>query len=147
MLLCSAYFQWGSPIYSAESVRFHLGHPKCPMDDTLGEPLDGCADDKFIWTYSSPEFPMAQVCHACFPFFNLSDVAVIFFFFLNKSTTYINVAMDLHYYFYSFVINSISGACIKNHSSVNYQLAYEQVQHSIFRHSRWICPSYFCRKF
>ncbi|KAJ6872736.1 hypothetical protein NC651_031765 [Populus alba x Populus x berolinensis] len=55
-----AYFQWGSPIYSAESVRFHLGHPKCPMDDTLGEPLDSCADDKFIWTYSSPEFPMAQ---------------------------------------------------------------------------------------
>jgi hypothetical protein len=50
------------------------------MDDTLGEPLDNCADDKFIWTYSSPEFPMAQVCHACLPFFNLSDVAVIFFF-------------------------------------------------------------------
>ncbi|XP_061962120.1 F-box protein At4g00755 isoform X2 [Populus nigra] len=55
-----AYFQQGSPIYSAESVQFHLGHPKCPMDDTLGEPLDNCADDKFIWTYSSPEFPMAQ---------------------------------------------------------------------------------------
>ncbi|XP_011035366.1 PREDICTED: F-box protein At4g00755 isoform X2 [Populus euphratica] len=55
-----AYFQQGSPIYSAASVRFHLGHPKCPMDDTLGEPLDNCADDKFIWTYSSPEFPMAQ---------------------------------------------------------------------------------------
>jgi hypothetical protein len=56
------------------------------MDDTLGEPLDNCADDKFIWTYSSPEFPMAQVCHACLPFFNLSDVAVIFFFhFLTKT--------------------------------------------------------------
>ncbi|KAJ6404611.1 hypothetical protein OIU84_012720 [Salix udensis] len=56
-----AYFQRDSPIYSAISVRFCMGHPKCPMGDPLGEPLDDTADDKFIWTYSSPEFPMAQV--------------------------------------------------------------------------------------
>uniref|UniRef100_A0A6N2L8T3 F-box domain-containing protein n=1 Tax=Salix viminalis TaxID=40686 RepID=A0A6N2L8T3_SALVM len=55
-----AYFQRGSPIYSAISVRFLMGHAKCPMGDPLGEPLDDTAHDKFIWTYSSPEFPMAQ---------------------------------------------------------------------------------------
>uniref|UniRef100_A0A6N2LAP4 Uncharacterized protein n=1 Tax=Salix viminalis TaxID=40686 RepID=A0A6N2LAP4_SALVM len=48
-----AYFQRDSPIYSAISVRFCMGHPKCPMGDPLGEPLDDTADDKFIWTYSS----------------------------------------------------------------------------------------------
>ncbi|KAH8516749.1 hypothetical protein H0E87_004922 [Populus deltoides] len=64
-----AYFQRGSPIYSAISVRFHMGHPIHPMDDPLGEPLDDSADDKFIWTYSSPEFPMAQVCHYVFLYF------------------------------------------------------------------------------
>lgn len=85
MFLCSAYFQQGSPIYSAESVRFHLGHPKCPMDDTLGEPLDNCADDKFIWTYSSPEFPMAQVCHYVFLYFCHDEGGVIYFLFLTKT--------------------------------------------------------------
>ncbi|KAJ6675430.1 F-BOX DOMAIN CONTAINING PROTEIN EXPRESSED [Salix viminalis] len=69
-----AYFQYGSPIYSAESVRFRLGHPKCPMDDTLGEPLDDSADDKFIWTYSSSEFPMAQ--ESCLQNFKLPEPVV-----------------------------------------------------------------------
>jgi hypothetical protein len=46
-----------------------MGHPIHPMDDPLGEPLDDSADDKFIWTYSSPEFPMAQVCHYVFLYF------------------------------------------------------------------------------
>ncbi|XP_065864753.1 F-box protein At4g00755 isoform X2 [Euphorbia lathyris] len=55
-----AFFQWGSPIYSPKSVRFRMGHPKSPMDDPIGEPCDNCADDSFIWTYTSPEFPMAQ---------------------------------------------------------------------------------------
>ncbi|KDP28688.1 hypothetical protein JCGZ_14459 [Jatropha curcas] len=55
-----AFFQWGSPIYSAKSVRFRMGHPKAPVDDPMGEACDSCADDSFIWTYTSPEFAMAQ---------------------------------------------------------------------------------------
>ncbi|XP_031094816.1 F-box protein At4g00755-like [Ipomoea triloba] len=60
-----AYFQFGFPIYSAKAVRFRLGHPKQPMElernrtDEFGdvkEPFSG----KFVWTYTSPEFPMAQ---------------------------------------------------------------------------------------
>ncbi|KAM3698620.1 hypothetical protein ACJW31_06G201400 [Castanea mollissima] len=57
-----AFFQPGSPIYSAKSVRFRMGHPKSPNDlgsHLLGDPLPS-ADDTFIWTYTSPEFPMAQ---------------------------------------------------------------------------------------
>lgn len=47
-------------------MRFRLGHPKQPMElernrtDEFGgvkEPFS----DKFVWTYTSPEFPMAQV--------------------------------------------------------------------------------------
>ena len=76
MSICAAYFQRGSPIYSAKSVRFRMGHPKSPND--LGSHLlcDSLpsADDTFTWTYTSPEFPMAQVCSSttfcisCFSF-------------------------------------------------------------------------------
>ncbi|CAN1157542.1 F-box protein At4g00755 [Linum perenne] len=55
-----AYFQWGSPIYSAKSVRFRLGHSNAPMDDPMGELCNSCSDEKMVWTYTSPEFPMAQ---------------------------------------------------------------------------------------
>lgn len=55
-----AFFQLGSPIYSAKSVRFRMGHPKAAVDDPMGEPCDNCADDNFIWTYTSPEFAMVQ---------------------------------------------------------------------------------------
>ncbi|XP_061339906.1 F-box protein At4g00755-like isoform X2 [Gastrolobium bilobum] len=47
-----AHFQMGSPIYSARSVRFKMGHPKAPFDPS--------AEGVFIWTYTSPEFPMTQ---------------------------------------------------------------------------------------
>ncbi|XP_014498304.1 F-box protein At4g00755 [Vigna radiata var. radiata] len=47
-----AYFQLGSPIYSASSVRFKMGHPKAS--------LDAVDDELFVWTYTSPEFPMSQ---------------------------------------------------------------------------------------
>ncbi|XP_027350170.1 F-box protein At4g00755 [Abrus precatorius] len=47
-----AYFQMGSPIYSAKSVRFKMGHSKSS--------LDALDDDRFVWTYTSPEFPMTQ---------------------------------------------------------------------------------------
>ncbi|KAL5058702.1 hypothetical protein RYX36_030306 [Vicia faba] len=46
-----AHFQMGSPIYSAKSVRFKMGHLKASLDDLT---------DAFVWTYTSPEFPMAQ---------------------------------------------------------------------------------------
>lgn len=63
-LLYSAYFQLGFPIYSANSVRFRMGHPKGSMD-ILGHQMDQAnnenADEKFTWTYTSPEFPMSQV--------------------------------------------------------------------------------------
>ncbi|KAK4740698.1 hypothetical protein SAY87_024286 [Trapa incisa] len=60
-----AYFQFGFPIYSAKAVRFRAGHPKFPMDMTIddyyksqtGHELD---DGRFVWTYTSPEFPMVQ---------------------------------------------------------------------------------------
>ncbi|CAJ1816717.1 unnamed protein product [Sphenostylis stenocarpa] len=47
-----AYFQQGSPIYSANAVRFKMGHPKAS--------LDAVDDELFVWTYTSPEFPMSQ---------------------------------------------------------------------------------------
>ncbi|XP_021613321.1 F-box protein At4g00755 isoform X2 [Manihot esculenta] len=55
-----AFFQRGSPIYSSKSVRFRMGHTKAPEDEFTGEPSDNCANDNFIWTYTSPEFAMAQ---------------------------------------------------------------------------------------
>ncbi|KAF8026578.1 hypothetical protein BT93_F3157 [Corymbia citriodora subsp. variegata] len=39
------FIEPGSPIYSAKSARFRM-------------------DDKFVWTYTSPEFPMAQASAA-----------------------------------------------------------------------------------
>ena len=55
-----------------------MGHPKSPNDlgcRLMGDPLPS-ADDTFIWTYTSPEFPMAQVCSSatfciscCFSFY------------------------------------------------------------------------------
>ncbi|PNY13005.1 cyclin-like protein/F-box protein [Trifolium pratense] len=47
-----AHFQMGSPIYSAKSVRFKMGHLKASLNDL--------SDEMFVWTYTSPEFPMAQ---------------------------------------------------------------------------------------
>lgn len=54
-----AFFQPGKPIYSAKSVRFRLGHPKNSLD-ILQVPQQQPADDKFIWTYTSEVYPMAQ---------------------------------------------------------------------------------------
>lgn len=47
-----AYFQSGSPIYSSHYVRFRLGH------------LDNKSQEKnnYVWTYTSQQFAMAQVC-------------------------------------------------------------------------------------
>lgn len=58
-----AFFQPDKPIYSAKFVRFRMGHPKSPREigsDLHHLPLQRPADDKFVWTYTSPEFPMVQ---------------------------------------------------------------------------------------
>ncbi|CAI9101708.1 OLC1v1039100C1 [Oldenlandia corymbosa var. corymbosa] len=57
-----ASYQTGRPIYSARSVKFRMGHPKSKMEvkSSLSILLQEPADDEFIWTYTSPEFPMAQ---------------------------------------------------------------------------------------
>ncbi|CAJ1952654.1 unnamed protein product [Sphenostylis stenocarpa] len=59
-----AYFQHGFPIYSAKAVRFRMGHPRYRMESesavdnlTVNQVL---GDNQFIWTYTSPEFPMCQ---------------------------------------------------------------------------------------
>ncbi|RDX90859.1 F-box protein, partial [Mucuna pruriens] len=59
-----AFFQHGFPIYSAKAVRFRMGHPRSPIE--LESVVDNVtanqvlADNQFIWTYTSPEFPMLQ---------------------------------------------------------------------------------------
>ncbi|KAL6005591.1 hypothetical protein ACLOJK_006158 [Asimina triloba] len=59
-----AYFQRGQPIYSAQAVRFRMGYSKYLLNkessisnNTEESPRP---DDSYIWTYTSPEFPMAQ---------------------------------------------------------------------------------------
>ncbi|KAK4283147.1 hypothetical protein QN277_000131 [Acacia crassicarpa] len=56
-----AYFHNGNPIYSAKSVRFRMGYLKQPKqlksNRIAKRALRG---QDFVWTYTSPEFPMAQ---------------------------------------------------------------------------------------
>ncbi|KAJ0435133.1 putative F-box domain-containing protein [Helianthus annuus] len=61
---------FGYPIYSSGFVRFRMGHPKSWKElnyDFIK--AQECADDKFIWTYTSPMFPVAQ--ENCLQTFNL----------------------------------------------------------------------------
>ncbi|KAI3818573.1 hypothetical protein L1987_12385 [Smallanthus sonchifolius] len=56
-----ASFQLDCPIYSSRFVRFRMGHPKSWKElsyDFMEE--QECADDKFVWTYTSQMFPVAQ---------------------------------------------------------------------------------------
>eukprot|EP00899_Mesostigma_viride_P002530 jgi/Mesvir1/12278/Mv00488-RA.1 len=63
-----ATFQRLQPIYSAKRVRFRLGFCKSPQQFRAAQqagrariPLDlDVADGSFVWSYISPEFPMAQ---------------------------------------------------------------------------------------
>ncbi|MCD7461169.1 hypothetical protein HAX54_045421 [Datura stramonium] len=66
----------GRPICSAKSVRFRFGHPKSSRDksDLLHWPQEQPVDDKFIWTYTSEEFPMRQVQLLTLLFPNTGDV-------------------------------------------------------------------------
>jgi hypothetical protein len=61
-----ATFQHGHPIYSSKAVRIRLGHSKLdPGRETFvsdeDENLTAIADENYMWTYTSPEFPMLQV--------------------------------------------------------------------------------------
>ncbi|XP_042519555.1 F-box protein At4g00755-like isoform X2 [Macadamia integrifolia] len=60
-----AFFQFGSPIYSAKAVRFRMGYLKKPLEagnDHMDESSAGhrYIEDNFISAYVSPEFPLAQ---------------------------------------------------------------------------------------
>lgn len=55
-----AFFQQGFPIYSAKSVRFRMGHSKSTMNDSINELGQSSIDEKLVWTYISPEFPMSH---------------------------------------------------------------------------------------
>ncbi|GKV13050.1 hypothetical protein SLEP1_g24124 [Rubroshorea leprosula] len=60
--LADFLMQWDFPIYSAKSVRFRMGHLNPHYNDNLMN--ESCPDslgDKFVWTYTSQEFPMVQV--------------------------------------------------------------------------------------
>lgn len=60
-----AFFQYGHPIYSAKSVRFRMGYSRSAHGKSTSI-TNECAghqsslDDKYCWTYTSPEFPMVQ---------------------------------------------------------------------------------------
>ncbi|KAL6607844.1 hypothetical protein ACP70R_040907 [Stipagrostis hirtigluma subsp. patula] len=60
-----AFWLHGNPIFSAQYVRFQMGYPKSPLrsQDLVSEENEGlelAADHNYIWTYTSPEFPMSQ---------------------------------------------------------------------------------------
>ncbi|KAM0851470.1 hypothetical protein ACQ4PT_052395 [Festuca glaucescens] len=59
-----AFFRDDEPIYSAERIRFQMGYPKSPpwSGTTIYGENEGqlIADSNYIWTYTSPEFPMLQ---------------------------------------------------------------------------------------
>ncbi|CAL5404963.1 unnamed protein product [Camellia sinensis] len=59
------YFELGFPIYSAKAVRFRMGCLRSLTEigsDSSDESdaVHESADNLFEWTYTSPEFPMAQ---------------------------------------------------------------------------------------
>ena len=64
--LRSAYFHEDFATYSPKAVRFHLGYSKDPLEiddeeaDEFMVPKE-YHEEMFVWSYSSPEFAMAQV--------------------------------------------------------------------------------------
>lgn len=61
-----AFFQEGLPIYSAKFVRFRMGHSKSTVNDSINESGQSSFDEKLVWTYTSPEFPMTHVSSTAF---------------------------------------------------------------------------------
>ena len=61
-----AFFQTGNPIYASKAVRIRLGHSKLPPGEESfvtdeNENRKATADENYVWTYTSPEFPMLPV--------------------------------------------------------------------------------------
>ncbi|KAJ3690360.1 hypothetical protein LUZ61_019524 [Rhynchospora tenuis] len=56
------FFQNVDRIYSSKYVRFKLGHSRLPITPAIFElPLcDQIADENYVWTYISPQYPMEQ---------------------------------------------------------------------------------------
>jgi hypothetical protein len=71
----AAYEQPDHPIYSARYVRVKFGCPKSPLrlEDLVSEDNEGqlTADDNYMWSYTSSEFPMLQVSSIYFVLFAL----------------------------------------------------------------------------
>ncbi|CAM0879897.1 unnamed protein product [Alopecurus aequalis] len=59
-----AFFRDDEPIYSAKRIRFVMGYPKSHLrsERLVYAENEGrvIADSNYIWTYTSPEFPMLQ---------------------------------------------------------------------------------------
>lgn len=60
-----AYFQRGTPIYSAKAVRFRFGYSSSSpginnsvLDGSMSSDRSPCED--YVWTYISPEYPVLQ---------------------------------------------------------------------------------------
>ncbi|KAL0397850.1 UNVERIFIED_CONTAM: F-box protein [Sesamum calycinum] len=70
-----AFWEPGRPVYSPKSVRFRLGRPKFMEDVEIDVcPVQQPSVDKYIWTYTSPVFPMAQ--ESCLQQFKLPEPVV-----------------------------------------------------------------------
>lgn len=69
IFLNAAYFQNDHPIYSAKRVRFRMGYSKLDLSEletkimfiTGEEEILLTRDENYVWTYTSPEYPMSQV--------------------------------------------------------------------------------------
>lgn len=81
----------GTPVYSAKSVRFLMGHPRSITQlefDNCLQPFQFNAND-YIWTYTSPKFTMTQVLYgsACyFPFVFLFNHPFLMIFICEKES-------------------------------------------------------------
>jgi hypothetical protein len=68
VLFCSklsAFFQNGKPIYSSSMVSFRMSHCNFPRESESfvsdgDENQAANANENYVWTYTSPEFPMLQ---------------------------------------------------------------------------------------
>lgn len=78
-----AYFQRGAPIYSSHYVRFRLGHESNnsqhieKSENGKGESGKSPVQSNYVWTYTSQEFSMAQVCYKSLSSFFYHNVTLV----------------------------------------------------------------------
>ncbi|KAJ4774518.1 F-box protein [Rhynchospora pubera] len=72
-------FQPEEPVYSSQAVRFRIGYYKVQHWPVQNMPHDDqfLNDEKFVWTYISPEFPMSQSFKLRQPIVSIGDVIKI----------------------------------------------------------------------